>query len=88
MGWMNPDGTVPDAVKAMFKTPEQGASTSTWAATASQLDGRGGEYCENCDIAQLAGTDSQRWEHAREWITDDSKADRLWAMSEAMLADA
>ncbi|MEL7546463.1 MAG: oxidoreductase [Pseudomonadota bacterium] len=88
MGWMNPDGSVPDAVKAMFKTPEQGASTSTWAATASQLDGRGGEYCENCDIAQLAGTDSQRWEHAREWITDDSKADRLWAMSEAMLADA
>ena len=88
MGWMNPDGTIPDAVKAMFKTPEQGASTSTWAATSAQLDGRGGEYCENCDIAQLAGPDSQRWEHARPWICDEDKADRLWAMSEKMLADA
>ncbi|MDJ0922372.1 MAG: oxidoreductase [Henriciella sp.] len=88
LGWMNPDGTIPDQIRAMFKTPEQGASTATWAATSPQLEGRGGEYCENCDIAQLATEDSQRWEHAREWITDDSKADRLWAMSEAMLAEA
>lgn len=88
MGWMNPDGTVPPAVQAMFKTPEQGASTATWAATSPMLDGRGGEYCEDCDIAQLAGPDSQRWEHAREWICDEEKAERLWAMSETMLADA
>ncbi|MEM9180160.1 MAG: oxidoreductase [Pseudomonadota bacterium] len=88
LGWMNPDGTIPDMIKAMFKTPEQGASTATWAATSPQLDGRGGEYCEDCDIAQLAGPDSQRWEHAREWICDDTKADRLWEMSEAMLASA
>jgi NAD(P)-dependent dehydrogenase (short-subunit alcohol dehydrogenase family) len=88
MGWMNPDGTIPDAIQAMFKTPEQGASTATWAATSAQLDGRGGEYCENCDIAQLAGPDSQRWEHARAWICDEAKADRLWDMSEKMLANA
>ena len=88
MGWMNPDGTIPPAVQAIFKTPEQGASTSTWAATSPQLEGRGGEYCENCDIAQLAGPDSPLWEHAREWICDDEKADRLWAMSEDMLASA
>ena len=88
MGWMNPDGTIPEAIQAMFKTPEQGASTATWAATAPQLDGRGGEYCEDCDIAELAGPDSQRWQHARAWICDDEKADRLWAMSEDMLANA
>ncbi|MEO1553751.1 MAG: oxidoreductase [Pseudomonadota bacterium] len=88
MGWMNPDGTIPPAIQAMFKTPEQGASTATWAATSPQLEGRGGEYCEDCDIAQLAGPDSQRWEHAREWICDDTKADRLWEMSEKMLASA
>lgn len=88
MGWMNPDGTVPDAIKAMFKTPEQGASTATWAATSPQLVGRGGEYCEDCDIAQLAGPESQRWQHARPWICDDDKADRLWDMSEEMLATA
>lgn len=88
MGWMNPDGTVPPAVQAMFKTPEQGASTATWAATSPALEGRGGEYCENCDIAQLAGPDSQRWEHARPWICDEEKANRLWEISEVMLADA
>lgn len=88
MGWMNPDGTVPEPVKAMFKSPEQGASTAVWAATSAQLNDRGGEYCEDCDIAQLAGPDSQRWEHAREWICDEAKADRLWEMSEEMLANA
>lgn len=88
LGWMNPDGTIPDHIKAMFKTPEQGASTATWAATSPQLEGRGGEYCEDCDIAQLASEGSQPWQHARAWITDEAKADRLWEMSEKMLAEA
>lgn len=85
LGWKNADGSIPPLVQAMFKTPEQGASTAVWAATSRDLDGRGGEYCEDCDIAKLATEDSQRWEHAREWITDEAKADRLWEMSEAML---
>ena len=88
LGWKNADGTIPDMVKAMFKTPEQGASTTVWAATSPRLDGKGGVYCEDCDIAKMAGPDSQRWEHAREWIADDTRAERLWAMSEKMLADA
>jgi NAD(P)-dependent dehydrogenase (short-subunit alcohol dehydrogenase family) len=88
LGWKNPDGTIPDAVQAMFKTPEQGASTTVWAATSPKLAGKGGVYCENCDIAQMAGPESQRWEHAREWVADDARANRLWEMSEKMLADA
>ncbi|MEQ9316103.1 MAG: oxidoreductase [Henriciella sp.] len=88
LGWKNPDGTIPPMVQQMFKTPEQGASTAVWAATSPKLEGRGGEYCENCDIAQLAGENSQRWEHARPWICDEARADRLWAMSEDMLASA
>ena len=47
-GWISDDGT-PDE---RFKTPEQGASTSTWAATNPKLAGMGGVYCENCDIAE------------------------------------
>ncbi|MBA3068379.1 MAG: SDR family NAD(P)-dependent oxidoreductase [Hyphomonas sp.] len=88
LGWKNADGTIPPAVQAMFKTPEQGASTTVWAATSPQLAGKGGVYCEDCDIARMAGPDSQRWEHAREWIADDARAQRLWDMSEKMLADA
>ena len=88
LGWKNVDGTMPPAVKALFKTPEQGASTSVWAATSRQLDGRGGVYCENCDIAQLGDENSQRWEHVRPWACDDADAERLWVMSEEMLAPA
>ena len=36
-----------------MKTPEQGAATSVWCATSSDLDGLGGVYCENCDISPL-----------------------------------
>lgn len=88
LGWKNPDGTIPPQVQAMFKTPEQGASTTVWAATSPKLAGKGGVYCEDCDIAKAATADSQRWEHAREWVMDDARAERLWAMSEKMLADA
>ncbi|MEM9225994.1 MAG: oxidoreductase, partial [Pseudomonadota bacterium] len=77
LGWKNPDGTIPDIVKAMFKSPAQGGATATWAATSPQLKGRGGEYCEDCDIAQLATDESQRWEHARAWIADEEAAARL-----------
>ncbi len=30
---------------------EQGAATSVWCATNPRLDGLGGVYCEDCDIA-------------------------------------
>lgn len=88
LGWKNADGTVPPQVAALFKTPEQGASTSIFAATSPKLAGLGGVYCEDGDIAKPATADSQRWEHAREWICDDAKAERLWSMSEHMLAQA
>jgi len=86
LGWKNADGTVPDRIKAMFKTPEQGASTAVWAATSPKLDGMGGLYCEDADIAQLGNEDSQRWEHVRAWACDEANADKLWALSEEMLA--
>ena len=88
LGWKNPDGTIPAAVQAMFKTPQQGASTTVWAATSPKLAGKGGIYCEDLDIAKMATEASQRWEHARPWIVDDDKARRLWDLSEKMLADA
>ncbi len=87
LGWKNADGTIPERVKAMFKTPEQGASTAVWAATSPKLDGMGGLYCEDADIAQLADENSQRWHHVRAWACDEANADKLWALSEEMLAE-
>jgi NAD(P)-dependent dehydrogenase (short-subunit alcohol dehydrogenase family) len=78
-GWMDEDG-VPDE---RFKTPEQGASTSTWAATSPNLDGMGGVYCENCDIAEPTDLDSPtaRIEGVNAHAIDPETAARLWTVS-------
>ena len=87
LGWKNADGSLPERVAALFKTPEQGAATTLWALTSPRLDGMGGLYCEDCDVAQLADETSQRYQHVRPWACSEAGADRLWAMSEAMIAE-
>ena len=37
---------------------EQGASTSVWAAVAPELDGVGGKYLEDCQIAKLSTSEA------------------------------
>ena len=86
MGWKAADGTIPPAVAAMFKSPEAGTATSIWCALSPQLEGRGGLYCEDCDVAQLATEDSPRWAHVRPWACSEEGAARLWDMTVAMLA--
>jgi NAD(P)-dependent dehydrogenase (short-subunit alcohol dehydrogenase family) len=76
-GWIDDDGNV---TFASFKTPEQGAATSTWAATSPQLEGMGGVYCEDCDIAEPA-TDPESRRGVRSYATDPEQAARLWAVS-------
>ena len=67
-----------------MKTPEQGAATPVWCATSPQLDGLGGVYCEDCDIATVVEADSTDAGGVRPWATDPELADRLWAMSERL----
>jgi NAD(P)-dependent dehydrogenase (short-subunit alcohol dehydrogenase family) len=68
-----------------MKTPEQGAATSVWCATSRQLDGLGGVYCENSDIAIAVPGDSTELRGVRPWATDPEFADRLWSLSEKLL---
>lgn len=35
-----------------FKSIEQGAATTVWAATAKQWEGAGGKFLENCSISK------------------------------------
>lgn len=68
-----------------WKTPEAGAATTVWAATSPQLDGMGGVYCENCDIAALTDQDRNAsltgvMPHA----IDPAMAEALWDVSEDM----
>ncbi len=76
-GWIDEQGNV---LIPTFKSPEQGAATQVWAATSPRLDGAGGVYCEDCDIAAPAVEgDSSRG--VREHATDPEQAARLWAYS-------
>jgi NAD(P)-dependent dehydrogenase (short-subunit alcohol dehydrogenase family) len=65
-----------------YKNTEQGAATSVWCATSSRLDGIGGLYCEDCDIAEPVPADSTRLGGVRPWAMDTDMAERLWAKSE------
>ncbi|NNU15669.1 SDR family NAD(P)-dependent oxidoreductase [Parvularcula sp. ZS-1/3] len=86
MGWLNEDGTIPEAVAAFFKSPAQGTATTLWAATSPMLEGHGGVYCEDCNIAALAPDDDQGFFGVRSWACSDDEADKLWHLSEKLLA--
>jgi NAD(P)-dependent dehydrogenase (short-subunit alcohol dehydrogenase family) len=73
--------TLPDAPPEMtFKTVEAGAATQCWAATALELDGHGGQYLADCQIATVGGDNAETSvaPHAQ----DPEAAKRLWALSE------
>ncbi|MET9120550.1 MULTISPECIES: SDR family NAD(P)-dependent oxidoreductase [unclassified Streptomyces] len=77
-GWIDENGVPlnPDA----FKSPAQGAATQVWAATSPQLDGLGGVYCEDCDIAEVTPEGGERT-GVREYAIDPEQAARLWTLS-------
>ena len=80
MGWIDENGVINER----FKTPSQGAATSVWCATNAQLDGKGGVYCEDCDIAVAVPADDKGFSGVRPWATDPALADQLWTLSERM----
>ena len=80
MGWVDDDGKP----KEGFKSPAGGAATAVWAATSPDLEGHGGEYCEDCHIAEPAHKDVQ-FGGVFPHIQDPEAAKRLWTISEEML---
>lgn len=87
-GWTDEDGNLTEEAEALFKTPAQGCSTTLWAATSPTLDGKGGLYCEDCDVADLATENTPRYEGVAPWAVDEESAGRLWELSEEMVARA
>jgi NAD(P)-dependent dehydrogenase (short-subunit alcohol dehydrogenase family) len=69
------------ATPIRFKTIAQGAATQVWAATNEKLEDKGGVYCEDCDIAELAPEAGAKG--VRPYAVDPALAERLWARSEA-----
>jgi hypothetical protein len=78
--------TIPDATKVpeRFKTVEQGAATTIWGAVSPQLNGKGGVYCEDCDIAPVVPADSKLNSGVRPWAVDKAAAEALWILSEKL----
>jgi len=76
LGWIDDEGKVRDG----FKTPEQGASTSVWAAVGDELEGVGGLYLE--DLAQAAAWSKDNpWAGVMPHALDPETAERLWTLS-------
>lgn len=68
-----------------FKSVEQGAATSTWAATSPELEGRGGIYLEDCQVAEPATPGSGGGVEG--YAVDPEAAERLWSLSEELVGE-
>lgn len=77
---------MPPGEPMTFKTVEQGAATSVWAATSPQLRDLGGLYLEDCQIAAAAAPGKAGGVAA--YATDPAAADRLWTLSEALVGQS
>ncbi|WP_034264746.1 SDR family NAD(P)-dependent oxidoreductase [Actinospica robiniae] len=65
-----------------WKSIEQGAATSVWAALAPELAGRGGSYLDDCAVAQPwtePGTVPNGY--VMPYAIDPERAERLWKLS-------
>jgi len=74
-GWIDEDG---NPLNPGFKSPEQGAATQVWAATSPQLDGIGGVFLEDCEVAEVSTDDTPG---VRPYAIDPRSAERLWTVS-------
>jgi len=76
MGWLDEN----DKPREGFKSTEQGAATSVWAAVGDELEGIGGLYLEDCNQA-VPWSKEQPWVGVMPHALDPEAAERLWAIS-------
>ena len=70
-----------------LKTIPAGAATSVYAATAPELEGRGGFCLYDCQIAEV-NDDGSILDSARSYALDPEAAKRLWVISEEMVGQS
>lgn len=91
LGTHDADGNIYPEVAKKLKTTEQGAATNVWCATSPQLNGIGGVYCEDADIAELdEGNIEHKYDEpstlrgVKPYSVDAENARKLWFISEQM----
>jgi NAD(P)-dependent dehydrogenase (short-subunit alcohol dehydrogenase family) len=67
-----------------FKSVEAGAATSVFAATAPELEGRGGLYLEDCHVAAVNDA-PDALDGVKSYALDPENAERLWKISEKLV---
>lgn len=67
-----------------FKSIPAGAATSVFAATAPELEGRGGLYLEDCHVAEIDDRENVPG-GVKSYALDPDNAKRLWEVSERMV---
>ena len=79
LGWIDQEGNSTFA----WKSPEQGAATEVWAAVSPQLEGLGGVYLEDVDVAEVAdlSTAEGKASGVNPWAIDPDEAAHLWQVS-------
>ena len=73
--------------RSKLKSIPEGAATSVYAATAPELEGRGGLYLEDCHVAAV-DDDELAGQGVRSYAVDPENARRLWAVSEEIVGQA
>jgi len=73
-----------------WKSIPQGAATSVWAAVVAPANEIGGQYCENCHVAQIVPDDASitvMSEGVRGYALDPNNAEALWRKSEELVGE-
>jgi NAD(P)-dependent dehydrogenase (short-subunit alcohol dehydrogenase family) len=87
-GNLGPDGEPVIDPRRDMKSIPQGAATHVWCAASQQLDGMGGVFCLDSDIAALdtgeVSRDKRRVYGVAPYAIDPESARRLWRMSESL----
>jgi NAD(P)-dependent dehydrogenase (short-subunit alcohol dehydrogenase family) len=94
-GWglIDADGNILYNPLRQFKTIPQGAATTVWAATSPSLNGKGGLYLENVNVAPRSadltnrdqmGVDPRGFAGVEDYAFNVASADKLWTLSEKL----
>jgi NAD(P)-dependent dehydrogenase (short-subunit alcohol dehydrogenase family) len=70
-----------------WKTIPQGAATSVWAAVVAPADEIGGQFCEDCNVAEVSELPGLTG-GVQPYALDAESAKALWAKSEEMVGEA
>ena len=73
-------------LKGIVKSVEQGAATTVWGATSNSLEGQGGKYLEDCQIAEPWDPSAGQWAPGHgSFAYNVGKATKLWDVSLEMV---